>query len=121
MAPFAILASFMLVPVLLAHGLLTLFWAFCLKNAGRYSFSRLALFGCLSGAMLFGVVSIWNLSGHQELYSSGNVMVASGRLTATAYLAVLLASGVGAIWGALASLAFHGLSRPSKSAESHKT
>ena len=121
MAPFAILASFTLVPALLAHALLMLFWAFCLKHAGRYSFSRLALFGCLSGSMLFGVLAIWNLSGYQELYSSGNVMVASGTLTTIGYVAVLLASGVGALWGVLVSLAFHAISLPSDGAANHKT
>ena len=121
MAPFAILASFVLVPVLLVHALLTLFWVFRLKHAGRYSFSRLALFGCVSGAMLFAVLAIWNLSGYQELYSSGNVMVASGDLTITAYLGTLLASGVGMLWGVLVSLALHGFSLPPRSAGSHKT
>jgi hypothetical protein len=121
MLPFAILGAFVLIPVLLAHAAVVVFWAFRLKRTGRYNALRLSVFGCLSGAMVFVLLTAWGLSGYQELQSSGQAVIDSGSFTPSAYVAIFLACGVGALWGALASLGFHRLLLLINGATSNKT
>ena len=121
MLPFAILGAFILIPVLLAHAALVVFWAFRLKHAGHYNSLRLSVFGGLSGAIVFALLTAWSLSGYQELHSSGQTVIVSGSFTPAAYVSILLACGVGAVWGVLASLGFHRLSLLLSGATSDKT
>jgi len=121
MLPFAILGAFVLIPVLLAHAALVVFLAFRLKHVGRYNSLRLSVFGGLSGAMALTLLTAWSFSGYQELHSSGQAVIVSGYFTPAAYVAILLACGVGAVWGVLASLGFHRLSLLLNGATSNKT
>lgn len=121
MLPFAILGAFVLIPVLLAHGVLVVFWAFRLKHAGYYNSLRLSVFGGLSGAIVFALLTAWTLSGYQELQSLGRTAIVSGSFTTAAYASILLACGFGAVWGVLASLGFHRLSLLRNGAASNKT